>query len=142
MISDFERRVNGPERSALLIERRKKMAGNGNNQRNYIMTPEEQKAFRIAFWLCPYEGTPCEEFQTSAPNDSVAQSVQSAPQQALLNWAVEQWKAQVGSRPDVPRQRRLTLDSVWRQVMRYAGGDPDKLVGPRPESRMRGEYIS
>lgn len=51
------------------------------------------------------------------------------PELDLLEWAVEQWNAQVKERPMVNVYRR-TLDSVWRQVIAKAGGDPDALVGP------------
>lgn len=32
---------------------------------------------------------------------------------------------------------RRTLDSTWRQVVRFAGGDPDKLLGPSHEEMLR-----
>ena len=48
---------------------------------------------------------------------------------ALLVWAVERWNAEVKNRPLVNIHRR-TLDDTWRAVMRYAGGNPDELVGP------------
>lgn len=46
-----------------------------------------------------------------------------------LAWAVSCWQAEVKNRPLVNVHRR-TLDDTWRQVIRYFGGDPDKLVGP------------
>jgi hypothetical protein len=57
-----------------------------------------------------------------------AVSLIGAPQSAL-NWAVGQWRAEVENRPLVNVHRR-TLDDTWRQVIRFAGGDPDELVGP------------
>ncbi len=47
----------------------------------------------------------------------------------LLSWAADQWIREVKNRPLVNIHRR-SLDDAWRQVMRYAGGDPDELVGP------------
>jgi hypothetical protein len=47
----------------------------------------------------------------------------------LLEWSVMRWRDEVQHRPLVNKHRR-TLDDTWRQVMRFAGGDPDALVGP------------
>ena len=47
----------------------------------------------------------------------------------LCKWAVERWNAEVKDRPLVNVHRRI-LDDTWRQVIRYAGGNPDKLIGP------------
>jgi hypothetical protein len=46
-----------------------------------------------------------------------------------LAWAVHRWMAEVSNRPIVNVHRR-SLDDVWRQVVRYFGGDPAKLLGP------------
>ncbi len=46
----------------------------------------------------------------------------------LLDWAVSRWRAEVERRPLVNIHRR-TLDSTWRQVIRFAGGRPDDLIG-------------
>ena len=46
-----------------------------------------------------------------------------------LAWAVSRWNAEVANRPLVNVHRR-TLDDSWRQVIRYFGGDPVKLIGP------------
>jgi hypothetical protein len=46
-----------------------------------------------------------------------------------VEWAVAQWNDQVRNRPLVNVHRR-TLDSVWRQVIRYFGGDDVALIGP------------
>ncbi|OHV73363.1 hypothetical protein [Ensifer sp. LCM 4579] len=47
----------------------------------------------------------------------------------LLEWAVSKWSAEVKNRPLVNVHRR-SLDDAWRQVIRWAGGDPAELVGP------------
>ena len=47
---------------------------------------------------------------------------------ALREWAVNCWRSEVQHRPMVNKHRR-TLDDCWRQVMRYAGLDPDDAVG-------------
>jgi hypothetical protein len=47
----------------------------------------------------------------------------------LLTWAVGRWNAEVRNRPLINVHRR-SLDDAWRQVIRFAGGDPDLLVGP------------
>lgn len=46
-----------------------------------------------------------------------------------LAWAVQQWNDEVSKRPMVNVHRR-SLDDAWRQVIRYFGGDPEKLIGP------------
>jgi len=52
-----------------------------------------------------------------------------AQQPGLLEWAVARWRDEVQHRPLMNRNRR-SLDDVWRQVIRYAGGDPTELIGP------------
>ncbi|MGO8242976.1 hypothetical protein [Rhizobium johnstonii] len=47
----------------------------------------------------------------------------------LLEWAVSKWNDEVKNRPLVNVHRR-SLDDAWRQVIRWAGGDPVALVGP------------
>jgi hypothetical protein len=54
---------------------------------------------------------------------------QSDAQPDLLSWAAQRWHDEVFHRPMVNKNRR-TLDDTWRQVIRFAGGDPDKLIGP------------
>ena len=49
---------------------------------------------------------------------------------ALRDWAVSRWVDEVKNRPLFNVYRR-TLDDTWRQVIRFAAGDPDELVGPR-----------
>lgn len=51
------------------------------------------------------------------------------PPNSLLEWACWRWREEVQDRPLINIHRR-TLDDVWRQVIRFAGGDPDELVGP------------
>ena len=46
----------------------------------------------------------------------------------LLSWAVGRWRAEVENRPLVNVHRR-SLDDAWRQVIRYAGGDDEALIG-------------
>lgn len=57
------------------------------------------------------------------------QSLFEAHQKNGLTWAVQQWNDQVSRRPLVNVHRR-SLDDVWRQVIRYFGGNPVALVGP------------
>lgn len=52
-----------------------------------------------------------------------------------LAWAVSRWNDEVKHRPLVNVHRR-TLDDTWRQVIRYFGGDPDKLIGPSHDMLM------
>lgn len=61
-------------------------------------------------------------------NDEVTETLR-AHRAALLLWAVGRWREEVQHRPMVNKNRRA-LDDAWRQVMRFAGGDPDALVGP------------
>lgn len=44
-------------------------------------------------------------------------------------WAVSRWQDEVSQRP-LANVHRRTLDDTWRQVIRYFGGDPGKLLGP------------
>lgn len=46
-----------------------------------------------------------------------------------LEWAVSRWKEEVENRP-LSNVHRRSLDDVWRQVIRYSGGDPVELCGP------------
>lgn len=56
----------------------------------------------------------------------------------VLEWAVSRWKDEVENRP-LENKNRRPLDDVWRQVVRFAGGDPDALLGPSHDAAMRGE---
>jgi hypothetical protein len=66
---------------------------------------------------------------------------QEAARLDLLLWAVERWRAEVGNRPLVNIHRR-SLDDTWRQVIRYANGDPDLLIGPDHDSLLAGSEAS
>ena len=50
--------------------------------------------------------------------------------EGLLGWAVDRWRAEVQQRP-LANVHRRSLDDVWRQVIRYAGGDDVMICGPR-----------
>lgn len=56
----------------------------------------------------------------------------------LLTWAVSRWDDEVKLRP-LQNVHRRTLDDTWRQVIRFAGGDPDKLVGLPHDELLRCE---
>jgi hypothetical protein len=69
----------------------------------------------------------------------------------LLEWAVSKWNEEVKHRPLVNVHRR-SLDDTWRQVIRWAGGDPVALVGPphdqllrenpiRPQANLTGDFL-
>lgn len=59
----------------------------------------------------------------------------------VLEWAVSRWKDEVENRP-LENKNRRSLDDVWRQVVRFAGGDPDALLGPSHDAALRGEVKS
>ncbi|KRA74229.1 hypothetical protein ASD78_12095 [Lysobacter sp. Root667] len=59
-----------------------------------------------------------------------ATAIAPAVPKGMLAWALERWFEQVAHRPLVNVHRR-SLDSVWRQVMRYCGADDVVLCGPR-----------
>lgn len=66
--------------------------------------------------------------------DADAQQAPAAPDVAgLVEFAVRSWHEQVANRPLVNVHRR-TLDSVWRQVIRFAGEDDVALIGPRHDA--------
>ena len=50
-----------------------------------------------------------------------------APADTAVAWAVERWNAEVRNRP-LENIHRAALDTTWRQVIRYFGGDPDALL--------------
>ena len=62
----------------------------------------------------------------AAPASAEPVSAEGSP---LLEWAVSKWNDEVKHRPLVNVHRR-SLDDTWRQVIRWAGGDPVMLVGP------------
>jgi hypothetical protein len=55
-----------------------------------------------------------------------AEPVEGSP---LLEWAVSKWNDEVKNRP-LQNVHRRSLDDTWRQVIRWAGGDPVALLGP------------
>ena len=57
----------------------------------------------------------------------------------LLDWAVRRWKIEVEQRP-LENVHRRTLDETWRQVIRFAGGDPDELVGTDHDTLLRDPF--
>ena len=73
--------------------------------------------------LKPYTYRKCQLFE---PRPQAAQPARVVD---LLDWAVSRWNDEVKHRPLVNKNRR-TLDDTWRQVIRFAGGNPDDLVGP------------
>lgn len=54
----------------------------------------------------------------------------------LLKWAISRWNVEVKHRPLVNVHRR-TLDDTWRQVIRWAGGNPNELIGPSHDELLR-----
>lgn len=53
----------------------------------------------------------------------------------LVDFAVRSWHEQVANRP-LQNVYRRTLDSVWRQVIRFAGEDDVVLIGPRHDDML------
>lgn len=60
--------------------------------------------------------------------------------QNLLDWAVTSWHEQVAHRP-MENVYRRTLDSVWRQVIRFAGEDPHSIIGPSHDDLLYQEQV-
>ena len=60
--------------------------------------------------------------------------------QSLLDWAVTSWHEQVAYRP-MENVYRRTLDSVWRQVIRFAGEDPHSIIGPSHDDLLYPEQV-
>jgi len=79
---------------------------------------------------------PKEDLQTI--DDAIDELRKFPVQQNLLSWAVDRWLAEVSNRPLVNIHRR-TLDDTWRQVIRFAGGDPDELIGPSHDALLSAE---
>lgn len=70
---------------------------------------------------------------------ALAGQVPSAePLQSLLDWAVKSWHEQVAHRP-MENVHRRTLDSVWRQVIRFSGEDPQSIIGPSHDDLLHSE---
>jgi len=61
-----------------------------------------------------------------------------ASNRRLLNWAVTCWHEQVAHRP-MENVYRRTLDNVWRQVIRFAGEDPQSIIGPSHDDLLHNE---
>jgi len=57
---------------------------------------------------------------------------------SLLDFAVTSWHEQVAHRPMENVYRRI-LDSVWRQVIRFAGEDPKSIIGPAHDDLLHKE---
>ncbi|MDX7735837.1 ASCH/PUA domain-containing protein [Aeromonas caviae] len=57
---------------------------------------------------------------------------------SLLDFAVTSWHQQVAHRP-MENVYRRTLDSVWRQVIRFAGEDPQSIIGPSHDDLLHKE---
>lgn len=55
--------------------------------------------------------------------------------EALLDFALRRWHESVAGCPLVNAHRR-TRDDVWREVISFAGGDPELLIGPRHEAML------
>lgn len=68
--------------------------------------------------------------ESAAPVVKQDLTTEPAADNALVEWAVERWFAEVAQRPLVNVHRR-TLDATWRQVIRHAGGDDIVRCGPR-----------
>lgn len=49
--------------------------------------------------------------------------------QAVVDYAVSRWQAEVSNRP-LQNVHRRSLDGAWRQVIRHFGGDDKMLCGP------------
>jgi hypothetical protein len=81
-----------------------------------------------AYARCPY----CHPMAKTPHDDHRPASLpeRSGDADALLNWAVERWHAEVAHRPLINVHRR-SLDDAWRQVMRRLGADDVVLCGPR-----------
>lgn len=78
---------------------------------------------------------PKEDLQTI---DDAIDALRKLPVQPnLLSWAVDRWFAEVSNRPLVNKNRR-TLDDTWRQVIRFACGNPDELIGPSHDDLLAG----
>ena len=50
--------------------------------------------------------------------------------QDVIDFAVERWYAEVSARP-LNNIHRSALDSSWRSLIEWAGGDPEMLIGPK-----------
>lgn len=55
-----------------------------------------------------------------------------------VKWAVSRWEAEVKNRP-LQNIHRRSLDTTWRQVIRYFGGDDFGLCGPAHDELVNGD---
>jgi hypothetical protein len=55
--------------------------------------------------------------------------------ESLLAWAISKWHDEVANRP-LQNVHRRALDGTWRQVVRYAGGNDEELLGPRHDDAL------
>ncbi|MDH0237945.1 hypothetical protein [Aeromonas caviae] len=72
--------------------------------------------------------------------DLACQAPLHSSDQRLLDWAVTSWHEQVAHRP-MENVYRRTLDSVWRQVIRFAGEDPHSIIGPSHDDLLYPEQV-
>lgn len=72
--------------------------------------------------------------------DLACQAPLRSSDQRLLDWAVTSWHEQVAHRP-MENVYRRTLDSVWRQVIRFAGEDPHSIIGPSHDDLLYPEQV-
>lgn len=85
--------------------------------------------------------TPSSPAAKVGTEDADAQETSDYARIGLLEWAVERWRSSVQNRPMINIHRR-TMDDCWRSVMRYAGGDPDALVGPSHDALVSGGALN
>lgn len=86
-------------------------------------------ALSSAVKTAEFEGHAHRPWHDSAKTLLAGQVPVLSPHQSLLDWAVTSWHEQVAHRP-MENVYRRTLDSVWRQVIRFAGEDPQSIIGP------------
>ena len=72
--------------------------------------------------------------------DLACQAPLRSSDQRLLDWAVTSWHEQVAHRP-MENVYRRTLDSVWRQVIRFAGEDPHYIIGTSHDDLLYPEQV-
>lgn len=74
------------------------------------------------------------DFETAPPSKS-HETKPAEPKEQLLDWSLRRWHESVADRPLVNVHRR-TLDDIWREVIAFAGGDPESLIGPRHDAML------
>jgi len=80
--------------------------------------PSDMRAWEQLLIYCP---------SALLPRDP---SLAGAGEKGALHWAVERWNVEVANRP-LKNVHRRSLDTTWRQVIRFFGGDDEALCGPR-----------